>query len=429
MTPFLLYIGRAGLYLGLFYAFYLLVMRRTTFFRFNRVLLLAGSYLCLLLPFIPLKTVSASALSSELTMTGVGAADVPRELSASFPWKEALLALYLAGALVTLALYLLSAWKMGRLIRRGESTPMEGCTLVLLEGEMSSFSWGRKVVMSRKDLRENPAIFTHEKMHVRRRHSLDLLLFLPLQILFWWNPLVWITREELRLLHEYEADEGVIQNGIDATQYQLLLVRKAVGEQRFTLASGFQHAKLKNRITMMLKPTTSGWMRYAYLAMIPTLAALMYACNPSKNTAEPTSVPAETQVQAEQVVQTAVQNVAPAVSAAEMHKDAESVRFSLVDKKPRFNGGDANEFSKWVNSQLTYPAQAKADGVQGRVTLQFTVGADGVLRDVRVLRGVREDLDSEAVRVISASPKWTPGEQDGKPVAVTYAYPVIYQLR
>ena len=82
-----------------------------------------------------------------------------------------------------------------------------------------------------------------------------------------------------------------------------------------------------------------------------------------------------------------------------------------------------------MNSQLTYPAQAKADGVQGRVTLQFTVGADGVLRDVRVLRGVREDLDSEAVRVISASPKWTPGEQDGKPVAVTYAYPVIYQLR
>ena len=206
-------------------------------------------------------------------------------------------------------------------------------------------------------------------------------------------------------------------------------MRKAVGEQRFTLASGFQHAKLKNRITMMLKPTSSGWMRYAYLAMIPTLAALMYACNPSKNTAEPTSVPAETQVQAEQVVQAAVQNVAPAVSAAEMNKDAESVRFSLVDKKPRFNGGDANEFSKWVNSQLTYPAQAKADGVQGRVTLQFTVGADGVLRDVRVLRGVREDLDSEAVRVISASPKWTPGEQDGKPVAVTYAYPVIYQLR
>ena len=82
-----------------------------------------------------------------------------------------------------------------------------------------------------------------------------------------------------------------------------------------------------------------------------------------------------------------------------------------------------------MNSQLTYPAQAKADGVQGRVTLKFTIGSDGVLRDVKVLRGVREDLDAEAVRVISASPRWAPGEQDGKPVAVTFVFPVIYQLR
>ena len=429
MTAFLLYIGRAGLYLGLFYAFYLLVMRRTTFFRLNRVLLLSGSYLCLLLPLVRLRTVSASALSSELTMTGVGATHVPQALPVAFPWKEVLLALYLAGALVTLALYLISAFKMGRLIRKGESAQREGCRLVLLEEDVPSFSWGQKVVMSRKDLQENPAIFTHEQMHVRHRHSLDLLLFLPLQIFLWWNPLVWITREEQRLLHEYEADEGVIQNGIDATQYQLLLVRKAVGEQRFTLASGFQHAKLKNRIIMMLKPTSSGRMRYAYLAMIPLLAALMYACNPTKNVADPQPVPSEAEEQAEQVTKAAVQDAAPAVSADEMDLDAQSVSFALVEKKPTFNGRDANEFSKWVNSQLHYPDQAKAEGVQGRVTLQFTVGADGVVRDVKVLRGVREDLDAEAVRVISASPKWTPGEQSGKPVNVTYMYPVIYQLR
>ena len=162
MSPFLLYIARAGLYLGLFYAFYLLVMRRT--------------------------------------------------------------------------------------IRQGESMEREGCHLVLLEADVPSFSWGNSVIMSRKDLENNPVIFTHEKMHVLCRHSLDLLLLLPMQVIFWWNPLVWITREELRLVHEYEADEGVLQQGIDATQYQLLLVRKAVGEQRFTLASGFQHAKLKKEL-------------------------------------------------------------------------------------------------------------------------------------------------------------------------------------
>ena len=425
MTATLLYIARAGLYLGLFYAFYLLVMRRTTFFRLNRALLLSGSYLCLLLPLIRLRTTSAAAVASDLTMAAAGTQPTDPVILSAFPWKEVLLALYAAGALVTLSLYLLSARKMRRLIRSGESTQREGCRLILLDKDIPSFSWGQYVVISRKDLQENPAIFTHERMHVQCRHSLDLLLFLPIQLLFWWNPLVWITREELRLLHEYEADEGVIKQGIDAAQYQLLLVRKAVGEHRFTLASGFQHAKLKNRITMMLKPTSSGWMRYAYLAMIPTLAALMYACNPSKNVADPKPVPAEAEVEAE--APAAEPAVTKSADADVVEKEA--IPFRLIEKKPTFNGGDANEFSKWVNSQLTYPAQAKADGVQGRVTLQFTIGSDGVLRDVKVLRGVREDLDAEAVRVISASPRWAPGEQDGKPVAVTFVFPVIYQLR
>lgn len=107
----------------------------------------------------------------------------------------------------------------------------------------------------------------------------------------------------------------------------------------------------------------------------------------------------------------------------------DSVPFSLIEQKPTFNGGDANEFSKWVNSKLKYPELAKKDGVQGRVTLQFTVGADGVVRNVMVLRGVREDLDAEALRVVSASPNWEPGMQDGKAVPVVYTFPVIYQLR
>ena len=411
MTPFLLYVARCGLYLGLFYTFYLLVMRRTTFFRLNRALLLAGSYLCLLLPLIRLRTVTETRVASTLTMVGSGAETASQAALAGFPWKSVLLALFLAGSLATLVLYILSAVRMGRLIKQGEPSEQDGCTLILLEEDIPSFSWGRMVVMSRKDILENPAIFTHERMHVQHHHSLDLLLFLPLQMLCWWNPLVWITREELRLLHEYEADEGVIRQGIDASRYQLLLVRKAVGEQRFTLASGFQHANLKHRIAMMLKPSSSRWMRWSYLALLPVLAAFMFACNPTKESAEP-----------------AESDLAPAEGVRSAGSQ-EAIPFQLIEKKPSFNGGDANEFSKWVNSQLKYPEQAKKDGAQGRVTLQFTVGADGVVRDVRVLRGVREDLDTEAVRVISASPKWEPGRQGGEAVAVTYTYPIVFQLR
>jgi len=101
----------------------------------------------------------------------------------------------------------------------------------------------------------------------------------------------------------------------------------------------------------------------------------------------------------------------------------------LVEEKPTFMGGDANTFSKWVNGKLVYPEIAKENGVQGRVTLQFTVNVDGSVSNVVVLRGVDSSLDKEAVRIVSSSPKWKPGKQRERPVKVTYTFPVIFQLR
>ena len=109
--------------------------------------------------------------------------------------------------------------------------------------------------------------------------------------------------------------------------------------------------------------------------------------------------------------------------------EEEAIPFQLVEEKPSFQGGDANQFSKWVNSRLQYPEIAKENGVQGRVTLQFTVEKDGTVTKVRVLRGVDPSLDKEAVRVVSQSPKWKPGKQRDRAVPVTYTFPVIFQLR
>jgi TonB family protein len=244
-------------------------------------------------------------------------------------------------------------------------------------------------------------------MHVKKLHSFDNALFFVVTVFHWFNPLVWITLSELKLLHEYEADEAVIQNGIDATQYQLLLVKKAVGENRFSLANGFQHSKLKNRINMMLMKQTSGWMRFAYLLLLPVLAGAMFACNPAR----------------EQDGDLVLDEEQLETKAAD-----ETVPFQLVEVKPTFNGGDANKFSEWVNSQLKYPEAAKEASAQGRVILQFTVGADGKVGNVSVLRGAHEALDAEALRVVSASPDWTPGKRDGKAVPVTYTFPVVFRL-
>ena len=117
------------------------------------------------------------------------------------------------------------------------------------------------------------------------------------------------------------------------------------------------------------------------------------------------------------------------VEVEEEEVEEEAIPFQLVEEKPSFQGGDANQFSKWVNSRLEYPEIAKENGVQGRVTLQFTVEKDGSVTKVKVLRGVDPSLDKEAVRVVSMSPKWSPGKQRDRAVPVTYTFPVIFQLR
>lgn len=113
----------------------------------------------------------------------------------------------------------------------------------------------------------------------------------------------------------------------------------------------------------------------------------------------------------------------------EEEAEEETLPFILVEEKPKFNGKDANEFSRWVNQRLDYPQVCIENGVQGRVTLEFTIKADGSLSDIKVLRGVDPALDSEAVRVVQSSPKWTPGRQRDRAVSVTYTFPVIFRLR
>ena len=400
MKEFLLYIARSGLYLGVFHAFYLLVMRRTTFYRFNRIAVLAGSMVCALLPILRVRSAMVFAAVGPLTMTSVEESAAVEPL-ASFPWALLVFGLYLAGIAFVLGGTVISAIKIGRLAKNGRAAEIDGCRVIVIDGELPSFTFGRTIFISSRDLAENPVIFAHETMHVHCRHYLDLLLFRALQIVWWWNPLVWIMKTELSLLHEYEADEGVIQKGIDATQYQLLLVRKAVGEQRFSLASGFQHAQLKNRITMMHKPSSSGWLRLSYLALIPMLAILVYACNSPKRG-----------------------------KAAEPAEETEAVAFGDVEVKPTFNGEDANAFAKWMYEHLSYPEAAKAKGVDGRALVQFSIMPDGSMGEVEMLRGIDPDLDAEILRVVeSCDVKWAPGTQDGKPVKVTFTCPVVFRLQ
>ena len=419
MTPFLSYIGRSSLYLALFYAFFLLAMRRTTFFRLNRALLLLGTLACFLLPLLRVRTVTVPQIVlGPLTEVSVATDPAGPSAASPVPYLEIL---YMAGLLAVGAWTVTAYARMRRTIRKGTEVPQEdGTKLVLMDSDTPSFSWARTVVISRKDLAENPAMLLHERAHIQKGHTVDTLWFLGVVLIHWFNPLVWIALSELKLLHEYEADETVLDKGIDATQYQLLLVRKAVGDKRFTLANGFQHANLKNRIDMMLKTPSSAWRRLAWLAILPFLAGAMFLVNPVRAKAVPVSDDLfgdAPEILPEMVAQT------PDTTGV--------VPFANIDPehKPMFNGGPDIEFAKWVNAHLVYPATAKKEGAQGRLVMQFVIHPDGQVRDIKVIRGVHPDLDAEAVRVVSSSPAWTPGYVNGKPVKVSYVLPIVFQLK
>lgn len=196
----------------------------------------------------------------------------------SFGWVHLLAALYAGGAVLTLGSFLLSHRRMRQLVRRCPVRECGGCRLVIGPRGQQSFSWGRIVVLSQEDYEQNrETVLLHERMHLHYCHTADLLWMELLIVLHWFNPAAWLLMRELREVHEFEADRGVLSHGIDATQYQLLLVKKSVGTRLYSMASGFGHSKLKQRINMMLKKRTNRLARLKLLLFVPVVSGTLYA--------------------------------------------------------------------------------------------------------------------------------------------------------
>lgn len=425
------YIVTSGLLLSVFYAFFMLLMRKTTFFTFNRFSLMAGSLLCLALPLIHWDF-SGTAVSNVIPTLTLPQAVVSAEggtLNAAdkgISWLGVVSGIYFLGAFVVLIMNILSVIQTSRMIASGEHIQKEGFKVTIVDAPVASFSFLGHIVISREDFTATPVILTHEMSHVRKHHSVDVLLFSVVTVLHWFNPLVWLARAELKMLHEYEADESVINQGVNAADYQLLLVKKAVGEHRFRLANGFNHTKLSNRITMMMSEKTNGWIRLSYVACVPLLACMLCFCTSNKQTSEMTERTVDALDAEPQDIN---EVVAIGVTDATTAEEDEPVPFQSAEVKPMFQGGDANNFAKWVNEHLIYPEDAQKSKKQGRVVVQFTITKTGKMENVKVLRGTFKSLDEEALRIVKSSPVWEPGKMQGKAVDVTYTFPIVFRLK
>lgn len=284
MGDFFVYILKSSVCLAVFYLFYRLLLSRETFHRFNRIALLGIIALSVAIPFIRVITEEPVAIQRSLQnledlLQMAQEQEMPMLASRSV-WLPLLFIVYLAGCIFFSARFFYSTFLIWRMIKKGEKHLLpEGCKLAVVKDPIAPFSWMGYIVISQKDKEESgEEILTHEMAHIRANHSLDMLVCSWCVILQWFNPAAWLLKQELQNIHEYEADESVINHGVDARKYQLLLIKKAVGTQRFTsLANSFNHSKLKKRISMMLKQKSNRWARLKYLYVLPLTAFAVIA--------------------------------------------------------------------------------------------------------------------------------------------------------
>ncbi len=304
---------------------------------------------------------------------------------------------------------------------------------VVHDRSLAPFSWLNFVVVSRSDLSLNGReVIMHELSHVKQRHSVDIILVNLATIALWFNPIVWLVKRAMQQVHEYCADSAVLSKGVNAKEYQLLLITKAAKTHLNLVSSNLSHSGLKERMVMMLqrKSPRIAAAKSLYIIPIFIFAVLLFA-SPAVN--DSTDKIARVELITPELdaapVNSLVNSVFVAKGGSGAAEDPSSIVYVRTEKLPSFEGGDLLSFRSWVVSQLRYPYEAIECGVEGTVFVKFIVDADGsISRDVEELKSPDSALTDEVKRVLAKSPKWSPGEQDNQPVRVSFVLPVVFAI-
>ena len=545
MGAFFVYIIKSAFCLALFYLFYRLLLSKETFHRFNRIALLGLWVASCVVPLIQVDAEEANEINrqflslEEMLLLAEPMGEVEAEAMAlpAWGWREVLLLLYISGIVFFLVRNLWSLARMIGLIDGCRKEQLEDGVLLFTHNKtIAPFSWMKCIVLSENDREEGgEAIITHERAHIRNRHSWDLLLADVCVFFQWFNPAAWLLKQELQNIHEYEADEWVINQGIDAKKYQLLLIKKAVGTRLYSMANNLNHSSLKKRIAMMIKKKSNPWARLKYLYILPLAAVSVAAFARPEISNElagissvkvndlASIVKANEEKSVENLLEEKVKvagkvveekNGLPVLGASivirgtvngtltdvdgnfsivanegdvllfsfvgmqaqsvivpkggaksmvvsmkddvqnldevmvvgyaayddevveaksiklpteEKKENEEQVIFQVVEEMPNFPGG-MRECMKFLARNIKYPVLAQEAKIEGRVIVQFVVDRDGSITDTKVVRSVSPELDAEALRVVGMMPKWNPGKQRGKAVAVKYTMPITFHL-
>jgi len=423
MEAFILYQVKSAFCLSLFCIVYLLLVRNLTFYRLNRFFLLSAIALSFVIPVLHIELLTAKpAAMANIVLDTLFVSDTYPVSSAdqAFSWTSLVTYGYFAVALLFAGFFIYQILGLLTLVRRHGIKRRKGSFLVTIPDALPAFSFFNVLFINASvsaDEKGNPVI-QHELAHARQFHSADILLLELVKIVQWFNPFIFIVQRLVKETHEYLADEAVLEQNSDSAGYRLLLLSQVFGIQP-GISNYFNHSLIKKRFTMMSKKKSPMIRQVRYLLLLPVAFLLVLFLSSQGN--------AFSQEKKKQEIAPPPPPPPPPPVDYTVTENGDSVYLD-VDEPPLFEGGGIESVQKYVQEKLTYPPEAKASKIQGKVMVQWIVNEKGEVTNVKIVRGVTKELDQEAFDIISSMPDWKPGIKDGKPVKVQFTMPILFKI-
>ena len=425
MNLLLLYILQSTVTLTIFYILYELLFKHDAYFVFNRFYLLVAILVSTLLPMFDFSVQDLFATTTnafvvapvysfvEYTLNEVviyGDATINQSTSwfSNISLFHSLLIMYIGGVIISFLIFIFRLIQLSHLFLSSELENTNGIKFVYTKQKTPVFSFFNHIFIDKKTLRntnEIEKIIDHEMVHIKQKHSIDLIFAELITIIQWFNPMAYMLRNSLKENHEFIADKDVIISYPDTMAYSRLLIDNSSIVKTNILTHNFSYSLLKRRLFMIKK--TKSPLRFSAKVVVASLAMslVFFAC----------SGPG----QKDEIDLATTDKDIPVIEFPEV--------FTVVETMPEFPGG-SEEMIKYLGNNLKYPKEAKDKGVQGKVYVNFVIEKEGIVSNVKVVKGVGYGCDKEAIRVVEAMPKWTPGIQKGKNVRVSYNLPIKFVL-
>ena len=428
------------------YGIYWMFLKKDTFFSANRFFLMGSLIISSTISFfdfnwlLPKFNDSYGIILDTIT---IGTSEIQGGMQPYFSTLQVIIIIYICGVTIFLLRYLFQILQLIRIVFANNIEPNSGISIITLDEPVSPFSFFNYIILpnsgyNEKDIR---SIIDHELVHVKQKHTIDVLVLDLLCIVFWFNPVIWLYRSSIKLIHEYLADEGVLFEGHKTYFYQNLLLNQTLNIQVNDLVNNFNHSLIKRRFIMMSKSRSSTKAKLKLLLILPAIMTIIMFTMAGDNIFAQENAP-----DAPNVPKIEKENLPPApqlsmgVPVAPL-PDAlpqdEKVVYKKVDQAPQFPGGK-QAFSKFMQSNITYPKSALESNISGVIYISFVLDKNGAVSDVAVKQAkfsqkdkdktAEEELIKKAIDVVSSMPNWKPGIKDGKSVNVAMTLPVKFAL-